>query len=242
MKQQNLVILTGAGISAESGISTFRDAGGLWETHRFEDLASPQGFARDPALVHRFYNLRRAQLRVVQPNAAHVALATLERAWAARGDFLLVTQNVDDLHERAGSQRLLHMHGELRKLRCAACGEVTPWQDDAGTDTPCPGCARAGAMRPDIVWFGEMPYHMEEIGAAMVQARYLLRYRNIRYSLSCRGLCGGGSAQPAWLCVIRDQPKAGRECSVRSGHRRAGDAGGVGITAPAEHNMKGDSR
>jgi len=170
MKQQNLVILTGAGISAESGISTFRDAGGLWETHRFEDLASPQGFARDPALVHRFYNLRRGQLRVVQPNAAHVALATLERAWAARGDFLLVTQNVDDLHERAGSQRLLHMHGELRKLRCAACGEITPWQDDAGTDTPCPGCARAGAMRPDIVWFGEMPYHMEEIGAAMVQA------------------------------------------------------------------------
>jgi NAD-dependent deacetylase len=170
MGQRNLVILTGAGISAESGISTFRDAGGLWETHRFEDLASPQGFARDPALVHRFYNLRRGQLRVLQPNAAHAALAALERGWAGRGDFLLVTQNVDDLHERAGSRRLLHMHGELRKLRCAACRVVTPWQDDAGPQTPCPACGRAGAMRPDIVWFGEMPFHMQEIGAALAQA------------------------------------------------------------------------
>jgi NAD-dependent deacetylase len=170
MTQRNLMILTGAGMSAESGISTFRDAGGLWETHRFEDLASPEGFARDPALVHRFYNLRRAQLRVVQPNAAHVALAALERAWAGRGDFLLVTQNVDDLHERAGSKVLLHMHGELRKLRCGACGAVREWEVDAGVETPCPACARAGAMRPDIVWFGEMPYHMPRIEAALAGA------------------------------------------------------------------------
>lgn len=165
----NLVILTGAGISAESGISTFRDAGGLWETHRFEDLASPEGFASDPALVHRFYNLRRAQLPVVRPNAAHHGLAALERAWAGRGAFLLITQNVDDLHERAGSSKVLHMHGELRKLRCA-CDSVTVWEADAGTTTACPACGKAGAMRPDIVWFGEMPFHMERIAAALAQA------------------------------------------------------------------------
>jgi NAD-dependent deacetylase len=169
-ERQNLVILTGAGISAESGISTFRDAGGLWETHRFEDLASPQGFARDPALVHRFYNLRRAQLREVRPNGAHRALAVLERAWAGRGDFLLVTQNVDDLHEQAGSKNLLHMHGELRKLRCVVCAAVTAWEVDAGTETVCPACAQARAMRPDIVWFGEMPYHMERIYEALAGA------------------------------------------------------------------------
>jgi NAD-dependent deacetylase len=168
MKQRNLVILTGAGISAESGISTFRDAGGLWETHSFEELASPQGFARDPALVHRFYNLRRAQLGVVRPNTAHLALVELERAW--EGDFLLVTQNVDDLHERAGSLRLAHMHGELRKLRCVACAEICLWEGDAGTATACAACGQAGAMRPDIVWFGEVPYHMDEIGAALAQA------------------------------------------------------------------------
>jgi NAD-dependent deacetylase len=170
MQQRNLVILTGAGVSAESGISTFRDAGGLWETHRFEDLASPEGFARDPVLVHRFYNLRRAQLAVVRPNAAHLALAALERAWGAQGDFLLVTQNVDDLHERAGSQALLHMHGELRKLRCAACGGSGAWEADAGVETPCPVCGKMGAMRPDIVWFGEIPFHMPRIEAALAGA------------------------------------------------------------------------
>lgn len=170
MGRRNLVILTGAGVSAESGISTFRDAGGLWQTHRFEDLASPEGFAANPALVHRFYNQRRAQLHVVDPNTAHLALAALERDWRGQGDFLLVTQNVDDLHERAGSTRLLHMHGELRKLRCTSCGAVTPWEKDADGETICPSCARAGGMRPDIVWFGEVPYHLPEIHAALAQA------------------------------------------------------------------------
>lgn len=168
MEQRNLVVLTGAGVSADSGIATFRDAGGLWETHRFEDLASPDGFARDPALVHRFYNQRRAQLEMVRPNAAHEALAALERGW--RGAFLLVTQNVDDLHERAGSEAPLHMHGELRKLRCMACNAVTVWHGDAGTDSSCPACGRLETMRPDIVWFGEMPHHMEQIQAALARA------------------------------------------------------------------------
>jgi NAD-dependent deacetylase len=166
----NLVILTGAGISAESGIATFRDANGLWENHRIEDVASPAGFRRDPDTVHRFYNLRRAQLKTVQPNPAHFALAALERAWAGQGGFLLVTQNVDDLHERAGSKTLHHMHGEIRKIRCAACGDVRPHEDDAGTALACAACGRAGSLRPDIVWFGEMPYHMDEIQMVLEEA------------------------------------------------------------------------
>jgi len=161
-----MLILTGAGISAESGISTFRDNDGLWERHRFEDLATPEAFRRNPELVHRFYNARRAQLKVVAPNPAHLALAALEEAWEGRGAFLLVTQNVDDLHERAGSKRLVHMHGEIRKLRCEACGEVVYHEADAGTGLACRGCQIKGRMRPHIVWFGEMPFGMDEIYAA----------------------------------------------------------------------------
>lgn len=165
-----LLVLTGAGISAESGISTFRDNDGLWERHRFEDLATPEAFARDPVLVHRFYNLRRAQLKVVEPNAAHLALARLEQEWRGRGDFLLVTQNVDDLHERAGSRRLVHMHGEIRKLRCASCGGIIPHHEDAGMSLACAACGLSGRMRPHVVWFGEMPFCMEEIYEAAGQA------------------------------------------------------------------------
>ena len=161
----SIVVLTGAGVSAESGLATFRDSGGLWEQHRVEDVATPEAFRRDPALVHRFYNLRRAQLATVEPNAAHLALARLEAAWP--GDFLLVTQNVDDLHDRAGSRNLVHMHGELRKTRCARCGEVHDWPGDAGTGTVCPACSRAGGMRPHIVWFGEMPLEMDRIQDAL---------------------------------------------------------------------------
>ena len=160
----SIVVLTGAGISAESGLSTFRGADGLWEEHRIEDVATPEGFARDPDLVHRFYNQRRAQLGSVRPNAAHLALAELERTWP--GAFLLVTQNVDDLHDRAGSRRLIHMHGELGKVRCGRCGRVMAWTGDTGRDTPCPGCARP-ALRPHIVWFGEMPLELERIGEAL---------------------------------------------------------------------------
>jgi NAD-dependent deacetylase len=166
---RNIVILTGAGISAESGISTFRDANGLWERYRIEDVASPQAFQRDPETVHRFYNLRRAQLNGVQPNSAHFALAALETAWTD-GDFLLITQNVDDLHERAGSQNLLRMHGELRKLRCAACGVVVRHEGDAGTDMACPACGRRKTMRPDIVWFGEVPFGLDQASKALLQA------------------------------------------------------------------------
>jgi len=164
---RNIVLLTGAGVSAESGVATFRGPGGLWEGHRVEDVCTPQALARDPELVHRFYDARRAQLAQVEPNAAHRALARLDREWP--GDLLLVTQNVDDLHERAGSQRLLHMHGELRSALCAACGVRTAWEDALPPATECPNCGTE-ALRPDIVFFGEMPYQMERIEAALAQA------------------------------------------------------------------------
>jgi NAD-dependent deacetylase len=164
MHPRRIVVLTGAGISAESGLRTFRDAGGLWEGHRVEDVATPEGFRTDPERVHAFYNERRAQLASVQPNEAHLALARLEAQWP--GDFLLVTQNVDDLHDRAGSVNLLHMHGELLKVRCMACRAVLGWTGGTGPGTPCPACG-ATRLRPHIVWFGEVPLHMDTIMEAL---------------------------------------------------------------------------
>ena len=196
MEFRNIVVLTGAGISADSGLATFRGADGLWEGHRVEDVATPEAYARDPALVHQFYDARRARLSEVEPNAAHRALARLDAEWP--GELLIVTQNVDDLHERAGANRLLHMHGELAKGWCLACGERFPWQGpmspstvrpepveglhfsrDAtegqpfdklrtnGSVNACPSCQAVGQIRPDIVWFGEMPYEMERIEDAL---------------------------------------------------------------------------
>jgi NAD-dependent deacetylase len=161
----SIVVLTGAGISAESGLRTFRASDGLWEEHRVEDVATPEGFRADPDLVHTFYNQRRAQLAQVEPNPAHRALARLEQQWP--GGLLLVTQNVDDLHERAGSRNLVHMHGELRKIRCQRCGRVLAWEGDTGVATACPQCGRAGGLRPHVVWFGEIPLEMERIQAAL---------------------------------------------------------------------------
>ncbi len=163
----NIVILTGAGISAESGLVTFRDADGLWAKFRPQDLATPEAFARDPDTVLAWYDARRAQLAEVEPNAAHLALARLDREWP--GDLLLVTQNVDDLHARAGSRRMLQMHGALKQARCTACEAVADWHGAMSRGTPCPACGVA-ALRPDIVWFGEMPMHMDRIMAAVEQA------------------------------------------------------------------------
>src|SRR5437763_15087539 len=165
MDIRNIVILTGAGVSAESGLATFRGPDGLWEGHRVEDVATPEAFKRDPALVHAFYNARRASLATVEPNAAHRALARLDAEWP--GELLLVTQNVDDLHERAGSKRLIHMHGENRKAWCLACDERFPWQGTMSTESSCSICGATGHLRPDIVWFGEMPYEMGEIEEAL---------------------------------------------------------------------------
>ncbi|EKF75178.1 NAD-dependent deacetylase [Alcanivorax hongdengensis A-11-3] len=160
---ENIVILTGAGISAESGIKTFRAADGLWENHRVEDVATPEAFQRDPVLVQDFYNRRRRQLLTgVQPNAAHRALARLEQQYG-RGEVLLVTQNIDNLHERAGSRNLIHMHGELLKGRCQRSGGLVPVDTDLSVELPCPLCGASGCLRPHVVWFGEMPLEMERI-------------------------------------------------------------------------------
>jgi NAD-dependent deacetylase len=164
-RYKNVVVLTGAGISAESGLSTFRDNNGLWDNHRVEDVATPESFDRDPQLVQRFYNLRRAALKTVQPNAAHVALAAAEKQFET---FLLVTQNVDDLHHRAGSKNLLHMHGELLKKRCVQCHQISAINDDLMLDAVCQHCERVGKLRPHIVWFGEMPLYMDDIMLALM--------------------------------------------------------------------------
>jgi NAD-dependent deacetylase len=161
----SIVILTGAGVSAESGLATFRGADGLWEGHRVEDVATPQAFAREPELVHKFYNARRAQLAAVEPNEAHRALARLDAEWP--GELLLVTQNVDDLHERAGSKRLIHMHGQNKQAWCLGCDARVAWDSPMDSGSECRGCGEVGRVRPDIVWFGEMPYEMDRIEDAL---------------------------------------------------------------------------
>jgi NAD-dependent deacetylase len=165
-----IFVLTGAGISQESGIATFRGSGGLWGKHRVEDVATPQGFRKNPALVLDFYNQRRRELMSggVQPNPAHIALKELEDG--AQDGIFLVTQNVDDLHERAGSANVVHMHGELGKSRCVECGKVMAQGGDLGVDSVCPECGAKGGLRPHIVWFGEMPLYMEEIHDALGRA------------------------------------------------------------------------
>lgn len=171
---ERIVVLTGAGISQESGLATFRDEGGLWASHSIEDVCSPEGFSRNPALVDDFYNHRRREAQKVEPNAAHTALATLEAALRAHApekaedQFLLITQNIDPLHERAGSRALVHMHGELERVRCTACRQSVHWITDCFPSTPCPHCGTP-ALRPDVVWFGEMPYHMERIEKALAR-------------------------------------------------------------------------
>ena len=164
---RNIVILTGAGISAESGLATFRGPDGLWEGHRAEDVCTPEALERNAALVHRFYDERRARLAEVEPNAAHEALAAFDAEWP--GELLIVTQNVDDLHERAGAQRLVHMHGELLSALCAACGKAKRWTRSLPPGSICDGCG-GRALRPDIVFFGEMPYQMDLIDDALRQA------------------------------------------------------------------------
>ncbi|MFH1806461.1 MAG: NAD-dependent deacylase [Pseudomonadota bacterium] len=162
-----IVILTGAGISRESGLHTFRDPDGIWARYDISEVATPEAFAANPDLVHHFYNDRRRALAdpAILPNAAHHALARLERDWP--GDVLLVTQNVDDLHDRAGSQNLIHMHGELLKIRCVQCRQHHHWPGDLGRDDACPSCGHVAGLRPDIVWFGEMPLEMVRIDRAL---------------------------------------------------------------------------
>ncbi len=167
---EHIVILTGAGISADSGIKTFRDNDGLWEDHRVEDVATPEAFIRNPELVQRFYNLRRSDLQNpdIKPNPAHIALAKLEREFP--GKVTIVTQNVDNLHERGGSKNVLHMHGELLKVRCVRSGKVREFTGEITAETRCECCKEPQVLRPHIVWFGEMPLYMEEIYQALAEA------------------------------------------------------------------------
>ena len=170
---KRIVILTGAGISKESGLETFRDAEGIWSKVRIEDVATPEAFRRDPARVQAFYNARRrGLLDGVAPNPAHEALARLERDWP--GEVLLVTQNIDDLHERAGSKNLIHMHGEILKGACLSCETVSPWRQDMDRDSLCPACGTCGLIRPNVVWFGEMPFEMPRIFGALASCDLFL--------------------------------------------------------------------
>jgi len=170
---RNIVVLTGAGISAESGIQTFRAADGLWENHRIEDVATPEAFVRDPALVHQFYNERRRHLlNGIQPNRAHTALGALSKklAESQQGKLTLITQNIDNLHQRAmGKDNVLPMHGELLTIRCQESEQLFPCLEDTSPEDHCPCCNKAGNLRPHIVWFGEMPLHMDQIEQALSQ-------------------------------------------------------------------------
>lgn len=216
--QANIVILTGAGISAESGLQTFRAADGLWEGHRVEDVATPGAFARDPALVHDFYDARRARLSEVEPNAAHLALGRLDREW--RGGLLVVTQNVDDLHERGGATRLLHMHGQLLKGWCLRCNERFGWTGMM-SGAACPSCETVGMVRPDIVWFGEMPYEMERIDAALLHADLFVSIGTSGAVYPAAGFVQTAKYRGAQTLEINLEPSAG---SIFFDERRFGPA------------------
>lgn len=203
MAPPSIVILTGAGVSKESGLDTFRDSDGVWNRVRLEDVATPEAFRRDPDRVHAFYNARRRAVRNpnVTPNAAHLALARLEASWP--GELLLVTQNVDDLHERAGSRALIHMHGELLKTRCQRCGAVAAGiAGDLSRDCACPACAEPGGLRPDVVWFGELPHEMDRIYAALASCRLFLSigtsgsvYPAAGFVAEARGMAGAHTVE-----------------------------------------------
>ena len=219
MAIRNIVILTGAGISAESGVPTFRGPDGLWEGHRVEDVATPQAFRRDPVLVQRFYDARRAALATVEPNAAHDALARLDAEWS--GDLLIVTQNVDDLHERAGAKRLLHMHGELKRALCTGCGAAPAWNAPLAGNPPCPRCG-AAKLRPDIVWFGEMPYHMGAIHKAIDACDLFVSIGTSGAVYPAAGFVSLASAAGARTLEINLDPSAGTALFAES---RQGPAG-----------------
>jgi NAD-dependent deacetylase len=201
-----IVVLTGAGVSAESGVPTFRDADGLWEGHRLEDVATPEAFEHQPVVVHRFYDARRAALAGVEPNPAHRALARLEEAIG--DDLLVVTQNVDDLHERAGSTRVLHMHGRLRAAWCRACDGRSDWYADLADRPPCPRCG-ATELRPDVVWFGEVPYEMDRIFDALGEADLFVSIGTSGAVYPAAGFVEHAAAAGARTLELNLEPSAG---------------------------------
>ncbi|MEQ8410024.1 MAG: NAD-dependent deacylase [Erythrobacter sp.] len=219
-KFERIVILTGAGISAESGIDTFRDAGGLWERHRIEDVATPEGFARNPDLVFGFYDARRAALKSVEPNPAHRALARLEAEFP--GELLLVTQNVDDLHERGGSRDVLHMHGELSSALCTACEMRSPLDVPLLDRPACPVC-QAPTLRPDVVWFGEMPYRVERIYAALGECDLFVSIGTSGAVYPAAGFVQEALMNGARTLELNLEPSEGSRFFTESRHGRAGE-------------------
>lgn len=221
----NIVILTGAGISAESGLATFRDKGGVWAKYDYREVATPEGFARNPALVHEFYNMRRRDAQGVKPNAAHAALAALERdARRTLGSatvVTLVTQNVDPLHEAAGSANVIHMHGELLKAWCTMCDDRRHWTADLGTTTPCPNCGATGHMRPDIVWFGEIPYAMDRISAALSEADLFVSIGTSGNVYPAAGFVREARSMGAHTVELNLEPSEGRSLFAEAHHGAA---------------------
>ncbi len=218
---QKIVVLTGAGLSAESGISTFRDKDGVWAKYDYRHVATPEGYRRNPALVLDFYNTRRRQNRGVQPNAAHRALARLEAEHP--GEVLIVTQNVDALHEAAGSRNLIHMHGELGKMLCSECDFREPIAEDyeITVESPCAACASVGVLRPDVVWFGEMPYHMERIYEALSQADLFISVGTSGTVYPAAGFVAEARAAGAHTVELNLEPSEGVSHFHETVHGRA---------------------
>jgi NAD-dependent deacetylase len=219
-----IFLLTGAGVSAESGLGTFRnrDRTGIWARFDPMKLATPAAFAREPDEVHAFYNARRRNLASCSPNPAHFAIARLEAGLSARGGQLtLVTQNIDDLHERAGSRQVIHMHGEMFKARCTVCERVSIWREDLGVASPCPGCALAGFMRPHVVWFGETPLELTAIAAALARADLFASIGTSGAVYPAAGFVETARANGLATCELNLEPSDNAD---RFGERRYGRA------------------
>lgn len=216
---RSIVVLTGAGLSAESGIPTFRDPGGIWSRYNLEDVATPEGYRRNPDLVQSFYNQRRADHATVAPNAAHLALARLEAEHPAR--VTIVTQNIDALHEAAGSRNLIHMHGELLKAWCTACDCRARWTDDIGRGSACPDCGTVGRLRPDVVWFGEMPYHMERIETLLDECDLFLSIGTSGNVYPAAGFVATARRCGAWTVELNLEPSDGVSTFDEAIHGRA---------------------
>lgn len=211
-----IVVLTGAGLSAESGISTFRDKDGVWARFDWREVATPEGFANDPDKVHRFYNDRRTGVGRVKPNAAHYALARLQNEHP--GEVLIVTQNVDPLHEDAGATNLIHMHGELRKAWCLSCNGRFPWVEDMNRASTCPTCKATGRMRPDVVWFGEMPYHMDAIAEALEACDLFISIGTSGNVYPAAGFVADARAAGAHTVELNLEPSEGRHLFAEALH------------------------
>ena len=225
MPFDRVVVLTGSGISAESGIATFRDTTGIWAKFDYREVATPEGFMRNPELVHEFYNMRVRSAAGVKPNAAHVALARFEQQHGARPgcSFALVTQNVDPLHEMAGSVNVIHMHGEMAKVLCARCGRRHARTRELSTLLVCPACGEAGGLRPDVVWFGEMPYHMERIGGLLAQADLFISFRTSGTVYPAAGLVAEPRAAGAHTVELNLEPSEGASLFAEAVHGKASE-------------------